>query len=45
MECPESLGPFATDVQIGHSLNRIRQLGLDWPKVDVLELVQGQLSL
>ena len=45
MEYPEGLGPFETDVQIGHSLNRIRQLRLDWPKVDVLELDQGQLSL
>ena len=45
MECPEGLGPFATNVQIGHSLNLIRQLGLDWRKVDVLELDQGHLSL
>jgi hypothetical protein len=45
MDCPEGLGPFATDAQIRHSLNLIRQLGLDWPKVEVLEFDQGQLSL
>jgi hypothetical protein len=45
MEYPEGLGPFATDAEIDHNLNCIRQLRLDWPEVDVLELNQGQLSL
>ena len=45
MVYPEGLGPFDTDVQMGNSRDRIRELRLDWPKVDVLELDQGQLSL
>lgn len=44
MDCPGSLDAFATDIEIGNSLDRIRRLGIDWPEIDVLELLQDKLS-
>jgi hypothetical protein len=45
MEHPEALDLFATNAEIVQSLDQVRQLGIDWPKVDVLELDGDRLSL
>jgi hypothetical protein len=45
MKGPGALDLFASDIQIRDSLDQVRQLGLDWPKVDVLELDDDHLCL
>lgn len=44
MAYPGGLGAFATDTHVKISLDRIRNLNLDWPKVDVLESQQGRIT-